>query len=111
MVRGGKQFFVYILGSPRGVLYVGVTNDLERRLDEHRARFSPGFTAHYRVTRLLYFEQTSDVHAALEREKQLKGWRRRRKLELIRSMNPMFLDLAPPSADIGPYLREQGTSA
>jgi len=99
MGRGRKSFFVYILGSTRGVLYIGVTNDLDRRLGEHRAGLSLGFTAHYRVNRGLYFEQTDDVHAALEREKQLKGWRRRRKVELIRSKNPMFLDLSAPSSD------------
>lgn len=98
MGQGGKTFFVYIIGSARGVLYIGVTNDLERRLHEHRLRTSPGFSSHYRTARLLYFEQTDQIYSALEREKQLKGWRRRRKLELIRTMNPTFSDLSAPSA-------------
>ena len=91
-----RSYFVYIMSSKRGVLYIGITNNLERRLSEHRARLTPSFTSRYRIARLLYFEQTDDVQAALEREKELKGWRRDKKLDLIRSMNPDSSDLAPP---------------
>ena len=98
-----KTYYVYILASKARVLYVGVTGNLLRRLHEHRAAQRPGFTSRYRVTRLVYFETTSDVHAAIAREKQLKGWSRRRKVELIERTNAGWLDLArdwfPASAD------------
>jgi putative endonuclease len=89
-----RTFWVYILGSRSGTLYVGVTNDLERRLAEHRSGLEKGFTARYAVHRLLYFEQTTGVISALEREKQLKRWSRRKKVELIESGNPGWRDLS-----------------
>ncbi|MFI5235305.1 MAG: GIY-YIG nuclease family protein, partial [Gemmatimonadales bacterium] len=70
------QFFVYLLASYSRVLYVGVTNDLARRVAEHKAGSIPGFTAHYRVNRLVYFEECSDIGSAIAREKQIKGWNR-----------------------------------
>ena len=76
------------------VLYVGVTNDLERRIYEHRQKLVPGFTAKYNITQLAYFEVTQDIHAALAREKQIKGWVRRRKTALIESVNPEWVDLS-----------------
>jgi putative endonuclease len=88
-----RKYFVYILSSDRGVLYVGVTNDLLRRLEEHREGTVQGFTSRYRIHRLLYFEETRDIRAALQREKQIKSWRRSKKLALIRSANPQFRDL------------------
>ena len=72
-----------------------MTSDLEARLHQHREGTFPGFSSRYRTYRLLYYEETDDVWAALEREKQLKGWRRAKKLDLIRRMNPSFADLAP----------------
>jgi len=87
-----KRYFVYILTSDHGVLYTGVTNDLSRRLREHQSG-SGGFTARYRVKRLVFWEETGDVHTAIAREKQIKAWRRSKKLELIRSTNPSFRDL------------------
>jgi len=90
-----RTYWVYILGSHTGTLYVGVTNDLVLRLAEHRSGTEKGFVSKYSVHRLLYFEQTTDVFTALTREKQLKGWRRRKKEELIRSMNPSWSDLSP----------------
>jgi len=90
-----RTFWVYILGSRSGTLYIGVTNDLVRRLAEHRSGIEESFVSSYAVHhRLLYFEQTSDVIAALTREKQLKGWSRRKKMDLIRSMNPSWTDLS-----------------
>ncbi len=89
-----RTFCVYILGSRSGTLYVGVTNDLERRLAEHRSGAEGGFTSQYAVHRLLYFEHTTDVVSDLEREKQLKKWRRRKKVELIESVNPQWRDLS-----------------
>jgi putative endonuclease len=77
-----------------GTLYTGVTNDLTRRVFEHNAQTGGSFTKKYRMGKLLYFEQTSDVRSAIEREKQIKGWRRGRKLELVKSKNPRWIDLA-----------------
>jgi putative endonuclease len=85
---------VYILSSATDVLYTGVTNDLRRRLHEHRTGLVPGFSRRYGVHRLLYFESTTDVHSAIAREKQIKGMLRAKKLALIRSVNPTFSDLA-----------------
>jgi putative endonuclease len=92
----GRTFTVYILASLSRRLYVGVTNDLDRRMLQHRSCRADAFTAKYRITRLVYFEQTVDVHAAIAREKQLKGWRRAKKIALIESVNAGWIDLAPP---------------
>ena len=90
-----KSYFVYILASARnGTLYIGVTNNLERRMYEHSHHLQSGFTDTYNVTRLVYFEETSSVEAAIAREKQLKNWRRAWKLELIDKENPEWRDLA-----------------
>jgi putative endonuclease len=87
-------FYVYILNSPTGVLYTGVTNNLERRVWEHRSRIYKGFTKRYGIYRLAYFEEFQYVEDAIAREKQIKAWRRRKKLELIHSQNPRWQDLA-----------------
>jgi putative endonuclease len=87
-------YYVYILASRSRALYVGVTNDLERRVQEHWAKLTPGFTARYKITRLVYFEDTPDISAAIAREKELKGWLRVRKVALIESMNPHWKDLS-----------------
>ena len=91
------MYYVYILYNDTNVtVYVGVTNDLERRLWEHRHHTDPySFTAKYHVDKLVYYETTTDIRAALEREKQLKSWNRRKKNELIQRMNPMWHDLSP----------------
>jgi len=89
-----RTFYVYIMGSKFGVLYIGVTNNLERRVSEHRKGLIPGFTKKYRVRRLLYFEQFDRAVDAITREKQLKGWKRARKLDLIHSMNLEMVDLS-----------------
>jgi len=81
------------MASKSRTLYIGVTANLSRRVQEHRTKASE-FTARYRITRLVYVEATDDVRAAIAREKQLKGWLRRRKLELIAAHNPRWLDLA-----------------
>lgn len=75
-------------------LYTGITNDLVRRIYEHKNKLVPGFTAKYRITRLVYFEETSDIQAAIAREKQIKGWLRAKKITLIESMNPKWEDLS-----------------
>ncbi len=89
-----RLYYVYMVTNRSGTLYTGVTNDLERRLAEHREARPGTFTARYRIDRLVWYESTSDVMSALEQEKRIKGWRRARKLELIRSMNPRWEDLS-----------------
>ena len=76
------------------VLYTGVTNDLERRIYEHKNKLVKGFTAKYNVNKSVYFECTSDITAAITREKQIKGWTRQKKNELIQSVNPKWRDLS-----------------
>ncbi len=88
-----RDYFVYIITNHSGTLYTGVTNDLTRRVYEHKTQAGGSFTRKYRMNKLLYFEQTSDILSAIEREKQIKGWRRSRKLELIKSQNPRWIDL------------------
>ena len=88
------MYYVYILTNKgHSVLYTGMTNNLERRLYEHRNHLVPGFTAKYNVHKLVYFEYGEDVWGAIEREKQIKGWTRKRKEELINSTNPEWKDL------------------
>ena len=87
-------FFVYILASKRnGTLYIGVTNDLVRRVSEHKAKLIPGFTRQYDVTLLVYFETFESVLEARSREHTLKRWRRAWKLKLIEELNPNWCDL------------------
>jgi putative endonuclease len=88
------RYFVYILASKSRKLYVGVTNDLERRLFEHKQGLADGFTKQYRIDRLVHFEETPDVMPAIEREKQIKGWLREKKIALIESENPTWEDLS-----------------
>ena len=89
-----NQYYVYIMSSHRGTLYIGMTNDLYRRAYEHRHKLVPGFTQKYNVSKLVYYEETSSVESAITREKQIKGWRRNRKAELVASSNPYWTDLA-----------------
>ena len=89
------QYFVYILTNwSNSVLYIGITNDLMRRLAQHRAEVVDSFSKCYHTHKLIYFETTTDVRAALESEKQLKGWTRSKKTALIQTMNPKWLDLS-----------------
>ena len=88
-----RQFYVYILASHSRRFYIGVTNDLFRRMAEHREGLC-NFTSRYRITRLVYYEMTENVLAAIAREKELKGWVRRRKVELVERDNPSWEDLA-----------------
>jgi len=97
-----RQYFVYIMTNKSRTLYVGVTNDLERRVYEHKHKLVPGFTQRYNITQLVYFEQTNDINSAIAREKQIKGWLRRKKIALIESVNPIWRDLSdeePVAAD------------
>ena len=101
-----KYYYVYILANKTNTtVYIGVTNDLIRRLWEHRNAMADGFTKRYHVHKLVYYESTTDVQAAIAREKQLKGWRRARKNDLIESVNPSWQDLAGDWFPAGPIPR------
>ena len=90
-----KQYYVYILTNFLGTtFYIGVTSDLERRLYEHKNELVKGFTSKYNLSKLVYFETTDSVYAAISREKQLKRWHRQWKINLIREMNPEFNDFS-----------------
>jgi len=94
-----RHFYVYILASRiGGTLYIGVTNDLIRRVYEHKTKFVPGFTNKYGVASLVYFEQFDDVENAIKREKRLKKWNRAWKIQLIEKANPNWDDLYPAIA-------------
>ena len=86
--------YVYILSNRVRTLYIGVTRDLERRLYEHKCKLVDGFTKKYNVTWLVYYESTDNPEAAIAREKELKGWRRAKKIKLIESLNPQWRDLS-----------------
>jgi putative endonuclease len=89
-----SKAYVYILGSKGGMLYVGMTNDLQRRVLEHKAKAVEGYTSKYSIDRLLFFEEFNHPIDALGAERAIKGWVKRRKLDLIRSVNPKFEDLS-----------------
>ncbi|HLI34070.1 MAG TPA: GIY-YIG nuclease family protein [Terriglobia bacterium] len=89
-----KTFYVYIMAGKFRALYTGVTHNLERRVFEHRHKLIPGFTSQYNLDRLVYFEAFGDVRAAIQREKQIKGWLRAKKVALIVSQNPTWKDLS-----------------
>lgn len=88
-----RTYCVYIVASISRVVYIGVTNNLVRRVHEHKQGLVAGFTKRYQADRLVYFEETTDVRVAIEREKQLKTWRREKKLALIEIANPSWKDL------------------
>ena len=75
-------------------MYAGVTNDLERRIYERKHRLTPGFTSRYNIDRLVYYEHFTDIRSAIRREKEIKGWRRTKKLALVESVNPKWRDLS-----------------
>jgi len=89
-----KNYYVYIMASKSGTLYVGVTNNIKRRVYEHKNHLIPGFTDRYNVVRLLYVETTTDPVSAIKREKQIKRWRREKKVKLIDSLNPEWNDIS-----------------
>jgi putative endonuclease len=89
-----QRYYVYIMASKSRVLYVGITNDVRRRVWEHKKDANPGFTSNYRIHRLVYFESFKYVGNAIAREKRIKGWLREKKVALIRSVNPTWEDLS-----------------
>jgi putative endonuclease len=88
-----RSYYVYMMASPSQTLYTGVTNDLERRVAEHKSGTGQ-FTSRYRVTELVYFEEFRYIDAAIEREKQIKGLLRKKKIALVEAMNPTWKDLS-----------------
>ena len=89
-----RSYYVYIMTNKSRTLYTGFTNNLERRLYEHKNKLVAGFTSKYNITKLVFYEETNDVHAAMAREKQIKGWLRSKKIALIESENPKWKDLS-----------------
>jgi putative endonuclease len=89
-----RTFHVYLMASKSGVLYLGVTGKLAQRVFEHRGKLVPGFTQKYNVTKLVWFEPHASARAAISREKEIKAWRRAKKVALIESMNPHWDDLS-----------------
>ncbi len=89
-----RQYYVYILTNSKRTLYIGVTNDLTRRVYEHKHKLADGFTKRYNLTYLVYYEITDDVNSAIAREKQIKSWRRSKKTSLVESFNAKWIDLA-----------------
>jgi putative endonuclease len=89
-----KQYAVYIMASRSKTLYIGVTSNLEQRVYQHKNKLIAGFTSKYNIDRLVYFELTSDVVPAIEKEKQIKGWKREKKIALIETTNPTWQDLS-----------------
>ena len=89
-----RCYYTYILASRTHVLYIGVTGNIERRVEQHKAKHNSGFTAKYNCNRLVWFERHATPNAAISREKELKGWLRSRKLALIAGANPTWIDLS-----------------
>ena len=89
-----KNYYVYLLSNEARTLYIGVTNNLERRISEHKSKLIKGFTKKYNLTKLVYYETTTDIRDAIYREKQLKGWLRSKKISLIEKENPGWDDLS-----------------
>ena len=89
-----KQYYVYIMTNKSRTLYTGVTNNLRRRVFEHKHHLIDGFTKKYNITKLVYYEETNDIREAIAREKQIKGWLRKKKIALIESTNAEWKDLS-----------------
>ncbi len=89
-----RAYYIYIMTNRTHTLYTGVTNDLLRRVEEHRKKINPGFTTKYKIDRLVHFEHFEHIGDAIAREKEIKGWVRRKKIALIESENPHWSDLS-----------------
>ena len=89
-----RVYYVYMMASRSRVLYTGVTNDLARRVNEHKEGLTPGFTSRYRITRLVYYEEFADIRDAIAREKHIKAWTRARRINLVEGHNPTWQDLS-----------------
>jgi putative endonuclease len=89
-----EEYYVYIMTNKSRTLYTGVTNNLERRVYEHKHKLMPGFTSKYNITKLVYYEAGDNINVAIAREKQIKGWLRAKIIALIESVNPEWRDLS-----------------
>ena len=89
-----KSYYVYIMTNRSGTLYTGVTSDLVRRVGQHKDKAANGFTKKYRIDRLVYYEEFPEANAAITREKEIKGWKRAKKIALIEGVNPRWRDLS-----------------
>ncbi len=89
-----RQYYVYILANRTKTIYTGVTNNLQRRIFEHKHLMTKGFAYKYKLTKLVYYEVGRDIKVAISREKQIKGWLRKKKIALIESINPEWKDLS-----------------
>jgi len=89
-----KNYFIYFLTNKSNTLYIGVTNNLQKRIFQHKNKLIKGFTSQYNLSKLIYFEQYKDINDAIKREKELKGLLRKKKMKLIKSKNPNFEDLS-----------------
>src|ERR1039458_2120691 len=107
MTNGRNTYSAYIMGSLSGTLYIGMTGNLHRRVFQHKFHRIEGFTDRYQVERLLYWESFDEVQKAINREKQLKGWKRAKKIALIESLNPHWVDLA---REWFPWMTDSGGS-
>ncbi len=106
-----REYYFYMMASYRGALYPGVTNDLTRRVYEHQLKVVEGFTKKYNVTKLVYYEAADSIEAAIEREKQVKGRLRRKKVALIESVNPYWEDRAKEWYDEAPTAPDPSAAA
>jgi putative endonuclease len=93
-MRDERVYYIYILASETGTLYVGVTNDIEGRMHQHKSAQVKGFTQKYKVKKLLYYEEFDDIYLAIAREKEIKKWRREKKVALFEQSNPGWVDLS-----------------
>ena len=93
-MQAQNQYHVYIMTNKSRTLYTGITNNIRKRVYEHKNKLIPGFTKKYNISRLIYFETFGDVYSAIAREKTIKGWLRKKKIGLIRKTNPDWKDLA-----------------
>lgn len=93
-MKSNYCYYLYIMASDYGTLYVGMTNNLERRVEEHKMGIIEGFSKKYGCKKLAYFEESNDVNEIIDREKQIKKWRREKKETLIKLLNPSWKDLA-----------------
>ncbi len=93
-MHADRQYYVYIMTNKSGTLYVGMTNNIRRRVYQHKNKLISGFTEKYNITRLIYFETFSDAYSAIAREKAIKGWLRKKKIELVEQTNPNWRDLS-----------------